>query len=227
VRGRSTTSLPPLDGEGRREAAGRGAPATYENVTREGVTPSVALRATAPPSRGSGAIASRARALRADMTPEEKIIWRLLKSGDLAALHFRRQAPFQNYILDFVSHAARLVVEVDGAQHAIPEHKRRDAVRTALLQAEGYVVLRFWNNDVHENPEGVWRRVRSAAERSPAAPRLLRWRQARGPQTVTHASSSMGEIARSAEGGAPAQSSGHVDCAPIAGRRGASSRERV
>jgi very-short-patch-repair endonuclease len=70
-------------------------------------------------------------------------------------LHFRRQAPFRRYILDFVCHTAKLVVEVDGSQHAVPEAIKHDKKRTAFLKSQGYFVLRFWNEDVISNRNGV------------------------------------------------------------------------
>ena len=92
---------------------------------------------------------SRARALRRDATDAEKAVWRLLRDHFPAA-RFRRQVPIRHYIADFVSHAARLVIEIDGGQHS----DEVDAHRTALIEAEGYRVRRLWNNEVLDNPEG-------------------------------------------------------------------------
>jgi len=66
--------------------------------------------------------------------------------------HFRRQVPIRHFIADFASHRAKLVVEVDGGQH----NEEADADRTLIIEAEGYRVIRFWNNDVLGNPDGVW-----------------------------------------------------------------------
>ena len=63
--------------------------------------------------------------------------------------HFRRQAPVDGYILDFVDFGQRLIVEVDGSQHAETEHERRDAERDTRFTASGFVILRFWNIDIH------------------------------------------------------------------------------
>ncbi len=98
---------------------------------------------------------SHARALRKDMTLAERIVWRELRAHRLSGAGFRRQAPIGRYIVDFVSHAAMLIVEIDGGQHFEDAHERRDAVRDAYLSAKGYRVLRFNNHDVMTNREGV------------------------------------------------------------------------
>ena len=71
---------------------------------------------------------------------------------------FRFQVPLRMFTADFASHAARLVIEIDGGQHR-PE---RDAGRTRLIESEGYRVIRLWNNEVLGNPEGVWAKVAEA-----------------------------------------------------------------
>lgn len=76
--------------------------------------------------------------------------------------HFRRQAPFRQYVLDFVCNEVRLVVELDGGQHA--ERADHDERRTRLLESEGYQVLRFWNNAVFENLEGVLQTISDALQ---------------------------------------------------------------
>lgn len=76
--------------------------------------------------------------------------------------HFRRQAPFGPYVLDFVSYRDRLVVEVDGSQHGEAHEKAADAMRDGRLAAEGFVVLRFWNNKIEHSMDGVWRTIADA-----------------------------------------------------------------
>jgi very-short-patch-repair endonuclease len=105
------------------------------------------LRTTPQLTRASVA---RARALRRDKTPAERRLWSALRASFVGA-HFRHQVPLGPYYADFASHGARLIVEVDGGQHT-PE---RDAQRTRFLEGEGYKVLRFWNNEVLENLDGV------------------------------------------------------------------------
>ena len=93
-----------------------------------------------------------ARGMRRVATDAERKLWFLLRDRRLAGIKFRRQAPFGPYVLDFVCFERRVVVEVDGGQHAESE---RDDVRDARLREEGFDVVRYWNNDVLKNPEGV------------------------------------------------------------------------
>ena len=79
-------------------------------------------------------------------------MWRLLRDRRLSAYKFRRQVPFKTYILDFVCFDKRLVIEIDGSQHA---ESPRDAVRDAYLSAEGFLIARYWNNDVLQQPTSV------------------------------------------------------------------------
>ena len=102
------------------------------------------------PNAGAG---ERARNLRRDMTEAEQRLWRMLRSPQTEGYRFRRQAPIGGFIADFVCQAARLIVEIDGGQH--DPSSEAEASRTRFLEAEGYRVLRFWNNEVLDNPEGV------------------------------------------------------------------------
>jgi very-short-patch-repair endonuclease len=102
---------------------------------------------------GEGAVAtSRARELRSRMTDAERKLWFALRDRRFANFKFRRQVPLGPFIADFVCFDARLVVEVDGGQHA---ESRSDERRDQWFVANGFVVRRFWNNDVLENLEGV------------------------------------------------------------------------
>ncbi len=91
--------------------------------------------------------------LRREMTDAEKLLWRHLRLRQFAGYKFRRQHPLGNYIVDFVCLEAALVLEVDGGQHA--ESADNDAIRTQWLEANGLHVMRFWNNEVLNNIEGV------------------------------------------------------------------------
>ena len=102
-----------------------------------------------------------ARDLRRNLTDAERALWRHLRQRQIAGLKFRRQHPIDHYILDFVCLEARLVIELDGGQHA--DRQGEDQERTARLQARGYRVLRFWNTEVLENPEGVMEAILQAA----------------------------------------------------------------
>lgn len=117
-----------------------------------------------PPHEGEGfrrlALApdaiARARALRRRMTDAERVLWRALREG-LSRYHWRKQVPLGPYFADFASHSAKLVIELDGGQHA--DADGYDALRTRFLEAEGFRVLRFWNADVLANTDGVIRQI--------------------------------------------------------------------
>jgi very-short-patch-repair endonuclease len=81
------------------------------------------------------------------------VLWKRLSARQVAGTRFNRQFPIGPFICDFVARSARLVIEVDGGQHA--QAAEADARRTACLEAEGYRVIRFWNNDVLGNTDGV------------------------------------------------------------------------
>jgi very-short-patch-repair endonuclease len=103
------------------------------------------------PTEGAHA---RARTMRRNMTDAERRLWQALRSQQLQGYKFRRQAPIGRYIADFICHKARLIVEIDGGQH---DHSSAPEVaRSEFLQNEGYRVLRFWNNEVLANFEGVY-----------------------------------------------------------------------
>ena len=97
-----------------------------------------------------------ARELRSNVTEAEWVLWtqlKVLRRRD--GFHFRRQAPIGAYIVDFACHGAKLIVELDGGQHNEPDAIRYDEMRTRWLEGRGYTVLRFWNNEVLGNMEGV------------------------------------------------------------------------
>ncbi|WP_407167236.1 endonuclease domain-containing protein [Bradyrhizobium sp. ORS 111] len=114
---------------------------------------------------------TRAKQLRRTMTRAEMLLWRHLKADRLAGLGFRRQTPIGNYIADFVAHSCKLVVEVDGESHDFEERIRRDERRDQWFASRGYRVLRFTNDDVLRNLEGVALSIMEAAEQ--AAPLSL------------------------------------------------------
>jgi very-short-patch-repair endonuclease len=133
------TDLPsPLVGEGGAERS---------SATGEGFAPHT-------PSHRPVAkrIRSFAKKMRHEPTDAELAIWRLLRDRRLARFKFRRQVPFGNFILDFVCFEKRLVIEVDGSQHA---SSTRDEAREAVLIAEGFRIARYWNNDVLQQPSAV------------------------------------------------------------------------
>jgi very-short-patch-repair endonuclease len=97
----------------------------------------------------------RARQLRKNMTDAERKLWHYLRLRQLEGHKFRRQVRIGPYIADFACLKALIVVEVDGGQHA--EARAYDARRDDFMRGQGFRVLRFWNNDVLSNIDGVWR----------------------------------------------------------------------
>ncbi len=113
----------------------------------------------------------QARRLRENATEAERILWRALRELKWP-FRVRRQHPIGRYIADFAIPAHRLVIEIDGGQHALAAD--RDAQRTHELNERGYRVIRFWNNDVLDNLEGVIQRVVAETEAPPPHPGPLR-----------------------------------------------------
>ena len=93
------------------------------------------------------------RTLRSEPTDAEQRLWQYLRGRQIEGCKFRRQHPFGDYILDFACLDRKIAVELDGSQHA--DSTEYDAERTKSLEKAGFVVLRFWNNEVFENIEGV------------------------------------------------------------------------
>jgi very-short-patch-repair endonuclease len=94
-----------------------------------------------------------AKSLRQNSTEAENLLWLYLRAKRLNNLKFKRQQPIGSYIVDFICFEKRLVIEVDGGQHA--EQVKLDSIRDKWLKVQGYKVLRFWNNEVLVNIDGV------------------------------------------------------------------------
>nr|NUR36662.1 endonuclease domain-containing protein [Sphingomonas sp.] len=109
---------------------------------------------------------SKSRALRRNATDAERKLWSVLRGRQLNGLKFRKQVEIDGYIVDFLCAERRLIIEVDGGQHT-PE---RDARRTAYLEGQGFQLIRFWNNDVLQNLDGVWSEIEKALETTPPHP---------------------------------------------------------
>ena len=98
---------------------------------------------------------ARARRLRAEAPLPERLLWGRLRDRRLAGWKFRRQAPLGRFIVDFLCPDAWLIVELDGGQHSADAAVMRDAARSAVLEASGYLVVRFWNREVLDDLDGV------------------------------------------------------------------------
>jgi very-short-patch-repair endonuclease len=110
--------------------------------------------------------------LRKNPTDTEKFLWKHLRNKQLRRFKFRRQQPIGRYIVDFVNFEENLIIEVDGGQHAI--YREHDIIRDAYLKQEGYRILRFWDNEVLKNIEGVLDIIVQNLSPSPVLPFGLR-----------------------------------------------------
>ena len=97
----------------------------------------------------------KSRLLRRNSTPQEIILWSKLRSRRFASLKFRRQVAIARYVVDFICWEKKLIIEVDGWQHKTRNNKEYDKERTRILEKLGFKVIRFWNNDINKNLEGV------------------------------------------------------------------------
>jgi very-short-patch-repair endonuclease len=135
-----------------------------------------------PPSAGEGqprsgrergrklVLRERAKQMRSQPTPAEHRLWQLLRAKRLSGYRFKRQLAIDHYIADFVCLQRRLIVEADGGQHS---ENKADARRDAYLKAQGFRILRFWNNDIFSNEEGVLTSILGALQ-APLPARLRR-----------------------------------------------------
>ena len=112
--------------------------------------------------------ASTARRLRRNQTDAERTLWFRLRDRRLGGWKFRRQFPVDRFVVDFFCADAHLIVEVDGGQHAV--RAEADAQRTKVLEAMGYLVLRYWNNDVMKNIDGVIEDISTTLEHHRSEP---------------------------------------------------------
>jgi very-short-patch-repair endonuclease len=130
--------------------------------------------APSPAKRGKAGmgvrkIVQRARELRRNPTDTERKLWHHIRDKQIENYRFRRQRPIGKYIVDFICLEANLVIELDGGQHA--DQQQYDAERTKYLTAQGLHVLRYWNNDVMQNIEGVLEDILAALlQRTPSQP---------------------------------------------------------
>ena len=98
------------------------------------------------------------RTLRKNTTDAERVLWKYLRGKQFDGFKFRRQEPIGKYIADFVCYDKKIIIEVDGGQHAVDTVK--DEERDRWFEGQGFKVLRFWNNDVLGNMEGVFEAIK-------------------------------------------------------------------
>lgn len=103
--------------------------------------------------------------LRKQSTPWEQKLWYYLRGNRFYGLKFKRQVPMGNYIVDFCCQEKKLVIELDGGQHGESDITKKDIEKQNFLENSGYKVLRFWNNDVDGNIEGVLETIRKEVQK--------------------------------------------------------------
>jgi very-short-patch-repair endonuclease len=117
-------------------------------------------------------LAKYQRDLRTNSTDVERIIWQHIRARQMRGAKFRRQHVIENYIVDFVSFDAMLIIELDGGQHA--DQHTYDATRSNILELAGFKIMRFWNSDVTTNLDGVLQAIYAEVARritpSPSQP---------------------------------------------------------
>jgi very-short-patch-repair endonuclease len=116
---------------------------------------------------------ARSRELRLNATDAERKLWTQLSARKVVGVRFNRQFPIGPFICDFVSRSAKLVIEVDGGQHGVDVEK--DRARTAYLEAQGYRVIRFWNNDVLDRIDGVVSEIERILANMPSPDPSHKW----------------------------------------------------
>ncbi len=99
----------------------------------------------------------RARELRKNPTKQERILWSILRKNQFYGFKFLRQYPIEPYIVDFICREKKIIIEIDGGQHNQPDDIEYDLERTNFLNSRGYKVIRFWNNDIDNNIDGVYK----------------------------------------------------------------------
>lgn len=103
-------------------------------------------------------LTKHAKRLRRNSTQVEALLWSRLRARQMEGMKFRRQQPIENFIVDFVNFEKRIVIELDGGQHS--KNKDKDNERDRLLTENGFTILRFWDNEVFENIEGILEVIR-------------------------------------------------------------------
>ena len=109
-----------------------------------------------------------AKSLRKRSTDVEQHLWSHLRAGRFEGIKFRRQHPIGQYIVDFVCLERKLIIELDGGHHALPEEMLKDKQRNGWLEDEGYTVVRFWDNEVLMNTTGVLEVIRERLHKTPS-----------------------------------------------------------
>ena len=160
---RDANASPPPRGAGAGGGGRSDAPAPNERATKLGQgwspDPDGAVR-----QKDRARVNLRAQRLRKEMTSSEKVLQRLLRTIDGA--HFRKQVALGDYVFDFGWYSARVLIEIDGSIHRLPDVQAKDKAKTIYAATQGFRVLRFQNNDVWDRPVWVVEQVRAALNAS-------------------------------------------------------------
>jgi very-short-patch-repair endonuclease len=103
------------------------------------------------------------RNLRTEQTPWEAKLWKRIRAGRFYGLKFKRQQVIENFIVDFYCHSKKLIIELDGGHHNEDRNQKLDHKRQEFLEKKNYIVLRFWNNEIDNNLDGVLEKVKETA----------------------------------------------------------------
>lgn len=106
----------------------------------------------------------KARYLRNNQTPQERKIWTIIRNRQFFGYRFLRQYCIGSYIVDFICREKKIIIEIDGGQHNQSSDIEYDIQRTEYLNSKGYKVIRFWNNDIDKNLDGVYKRLKQEFE---------------------------------------------------------------
>ena len=109
-----------------------------------------------------------AKNLRKQSTDTERVVWKHLRAKNFKGLKFRRQQPVGKYIVDFVCFEKKIIIELDGGQHAMLSENQKDVERDKWFEAQGYIVLRFWDNEVLMNTQEVLEVIKGHCFKSPS-----------------------------------------------------------
>ena len=107
-------------------------------------------------------ITERCKNLRKNSTPQEVIFWSRVRAKRFKGLKFKRQYSLGRYIVDFICLEKKLIIELDGYQHKEENQERYDEERTEFLEKLGFKILRFWNNEINDNMEGVFIKIENS-----------------------------------------------------------------
>ncbi|MBQ8458640.1 endonuclease domain-containing protein [bacterium] len=112
----------------------------------------------------------KSRYLRKNMTIQERKLWNIIRNRQFFNYRFRRQFPIGSYIVDFVCREKKIIIEIDGGQHNEKNNINYDIKRSEYLALEGFKVVRFWNNDIDNNIDGVYEKLKEIFEITPSQP---------------------------------------------------------